>query len=76
MYNINCISQGDDNKQHRVIELEIKELKEIYPSLPSELKYSVSLKKAEVGDRDGYHAKDTLWWIIDTEEDVGDGVEW
>ena len=50
MDDLNCATQGDSVQQRRVTELTIRSLKEVYPSIPQEIKDSVSLKKALAGD--------------------------
>ena len=57
MDDLNCATQGDVGKQQRTSELTIQALKEIFPSLPSEVKDSVSLKKALQGDGDWAQVK-------------------
>ena len=52
MYDLNYTTQGDSSQKRRFMELTIRYLKEIYPSLPQETNDSVSLKKALAGDGD------------------------
>ena len=59
-------TQGDRAQQARVTELTLRALKEIVPSLPAEVKDSVSLKKALQGDGDWATIKEILGWILDT----------
>ena len=44
MEDLNYATQGDVEQQQRASELNLRSQKEISPSLPSEVKYSVSLK--------------------------------
>ena len=53
--------------QQRFSELTLRALKEPPPSLPAEVKDSVSLKKAMQGDRDWATIKEILGWVLDTD---------
>ena len=44
MNDLNCATQGDVGQHQQASELTIWDLKEIFPSLPTEVKYLVSLK--------------------------------
>ena len=59
-------TQGDMKQQQRVSELTLRALKENFPSLPAEVKYSVSLKKAMQGDGDWATTKEVLGWVVHT----------
>ena len=56
------------DKQQRASELTLRDLKENFPSLPYEVKYSVSLKKALQGDGDWAHIKEILGWLINMQD--------
>ena len=45
----------------------LQEIKDIFPSLPDELKDSVSIKKALQGDVDWDVEKEILGWILNSE---------
>ena len=47
MDDLNCLAQGSPDQQHRVTKMVLQGIKDIFPSLPSELKDSVILKKAK-----------------------------
>ena len=47
MDDLNCLSQGSLDQQCRVTEMVLQGIKDIFPSLTSELKDSVILKKAK-----------------------------
>jgi hypothetical protein len=66
MDDLNCVAQGNPDQQTRVTELVLRSIKETYPSIPGELKDSVSLKKALAGDGDWDTEKEILGWTIDT----------
>ena len=68
MNDLHRATQGDVGKQQRTSELTIQALKEIFPSLPSEVKYSVSLKKALQGNGDWAQVKEIFGWIISTQD--------
>ena len=53
-------TQGERAQQERVTELTLRALKEIFPSLPKEVKNSVSIKKALQGDEDWETTKEVL----------------
>ena len=53
--------------QQRFSELTLRALKETPPSLPAEVKDSVSLKKAMQGDGDWEMTKEILGWVVDTD---------
>ena len=59
-------TQGGMKQQQRVSELTLGALKEIFPSLPTEVKDSVSLKKAMEVDRDWATTKEILGWVVYT----------
>ena len=59
-------TQGDVGQHQRASKLTIRALKEIFPSLPAEVKDSVSLKKAMQDDGDWAQVKEILGWIIST----------
>ena len=61
-------TQGDRTQQQRVSELTLRALKEIFPSLPTETKDSVSLKKALQGDGDWKTTKEILIWMGSTKD--------
>ena len=46
MDDLNCLAQGSPYQQRQVTEMVLQGIKDIFPSLPSDLKDSVSLKKA------------------------------
>ena len=50
MDDLNFSTQGNAYQQHWASELTLQDLKEIFPSLPSEVKDSTSLEKALQGD--------------------------
>ena len=52
MDNINCLTQEDQSQQHCFTEIVLRALKSMYPSIPGEMKDSISLKKAVTGDGD------------------------
>jgi hypothetical protein len=61
-----CLAQGDLSQQTRITELALREIKRIFPSLPSEIKDFVSLKKASSGDGDWANLKELPGWVVDT----------
>ena len=61
-------TQGDRTQQQRIYELTLQALKEIFPSLPTETKDLVSIKKALQGDGDWTTTKEILGWMLDTED--------
>ena len=62
------LTQGDPSQQTRVSELVLRAIKETYPSLPGEVKDSVSLKKARQDDGDWESTKEILGWIINAQD--------
>ena len=66
MDDIDCLTQGDQAQQHCLTEIVLHALKSMYPSIPREMKDSISLKKAAAGDRDWSVTKEILGWIINT----------
>ena len=46
MYDLHCANQGDVGQHQRASKLTIRDLKEIFPSLPYEVKNLVSLGRA------------------------------
>ena len=46
MDDLNCLSQGSTDQQSQVTEMVLQGIKNIFPSLPLELKDYVILKKA------------------------------
>ena len=68
MDNLNCAAQGSPAQQQQATELILCAIKDIFLSFPGELKDSVSLKKALVGDGSWKVTKEILGWIIDTEK--------
>ena len=67
MDDLNCATQGDMGQQQRTSEITLRDLKEILPSLPSEVKDYVSLKKALQGDSDRSQIKEIFGWSINTQ---------
>ena len=61
-------TQWNRTQQQHVSELTLRDLKEIFPSLPAETKDSVSLKKSLQGDGDWMTTKEILGWMVDTED--------
>ena len=55
-----CSTQGDVGQQQRASKLTMRDLKEIFPSLPAEVKDSVILKKALHGDGNWSQVKGIL----------------
>ena len=68
MDNLIYASQGDPTQQQRVSNIPILTLKDILPSLPDKVKYSVSPKKALDGDRDWERFKEILGRVIGTHQ--------
>ena len=62
------MTQGDLDQQERVIELLLRAIKEFFPSVPEETKYSISLKKALQGDVSWIPVKEVLVWILNTKQ--------
>ena len=54
MYDLNCLVQGSHAQQRQVTEMVLQGIKDIFPSLPSKIKDSISIKKDRQGD--GYWA--------------------
>ena len=63
-----CSTQGYPYQQQRVLDLTIRELKKIPPSLPDEVKDSSILKKALSWDGDWARVKEILGWAIGTQQ--------
>ena len=70
MDDLNCATQGDMEQWQWSSKLTLQYLKEIFPSIPSEFKDSVSLEKLLQGDGDWYHIKEILGWIINMQDDT------
>ena len=68
MDNLLCSTQGYPYQQQRVLDLTIRELKKIPPSLPDEVKDSSILKKALSWDGDWARVKEILGWAIGTQQ--------
>ena len=68
MDDLNCLAQGSPYQQCRVTEMFLQGIKDIFPSLPFELKDSVSLKKAQKGDGNWEVEKKILGWILNLEK--------
>ena len=68
MEDLNCIKQGSPDQQRRVTEMVLQGIKDIFPSLPLELKDSVSLKKSRKGDGNWEVEKEILGWILNSEK--------
>ena len=66
MDDINYLTQGNQPQQHRLIEIVLQEIKNMYPTVKGELKDSISLKKASTGDGDWSASEEILGWIINT----------
>ena len=49
MDDLDCLAQGSPDPQRRVTKMVLQGIKDIFPSLPFELKDSISLKKAQKG---------------------------
>ena len=67
MNNVISVVQGVPDHQHQVFDGTVRALKWIFPSLPGEIKDSVSAKELVVGEGDWTCVKEVLGWIIDTE---------
>ena len=50
MYDLNCLVQGSHAQQRQVTEMVLQGIKDIFPSLPSKIKDSISIKKDRQGD--------------------------
>ena len=59
--------QGGPDRQHQVFDGTVCAVKWLFPSLPGELKDSVSVKKLVAGEGDWTCVKEVLGWILDTE---------
>ena len=59
--------QVDPERHHRVFGGTVSALKLLFPSLPVEYKYLVSVKKLLVGESDWTCVKEVLGWTIDME---------
>ena len=66
MDELTCATQGNVGQQQHTSDITLRALKEIFPSLPAEVKDSVSLKKAMQDDGDWAQVKEILGWIIST----------
>ena len=67
MNDLNCLAQGIPDQQRRVTDMVLQGIKDIFPSLPANIKDSISLKNTQEGD--GYWAvqKEILGWILNSE---------
>ena len=67
MDDMNCLVQGSPAQQQRVAEMVMHGIKDIFPSVPAEIKYSIRLKKDWQGY--GYWAvqKEILGRILNSE---------
>ena len=70
MNDLNCLAQGSPEQQHRVTKMVLHGIKDIFPSLPSEIKDYVSLKKDQEGDWNWDVQKDILGCILDSEKGI------
>ena len=61
-----CANQWGTAQQQRILDLTICALKDIFPSLPGEIKYSTSLKKGLAGDWGWKKNKKILGWVVNT----------
>ena len=68
MDDLNCLVQGSPDQQHRATKMVLKGIMDIFPSLPFELKDSVSLDKAKKGDGNWSVEKEILGWILNSEK--------
>ena len=68
MDDLNCLAQGSPDQQRQATEMVLQGIKDIFLSLPSELKDSVSPKKAQKGDGNWEVEKDILGWILNSEK--------
>ena len=66
MENLICANQGSAAQQHRVLDLTLCALKEIFPSVPEEIKDLASLKKGLAVDGERKTTKEILGWVVDT----------
>ena len=67
MDDVISVVQGGPDRQHQVFDGTVRALKWLFPSLPGELKDSVSVKKLVAGEGDCTCVKEVLGWILDTE---------
>ena len=67
MDDVISVVQGGPDRQHRVFDGTVRALKWLFPSLPGELKDSVSVKKLVAGEGDWTCVKEVLGLIPDTE---------
>ena len=67
MDDIISVVQGGTDRQHRVFDGTVRALKWLFPSLPGDLKDSVSVKKLVAVEGDWTCVKEVLGWILDTE---------
>ena len=68
MDDLNYLTQGIPDQQRRVTEMVLQGIKDIFPSLPFELKDSVSLKKSQKGYVNWEVDKEIMGWILNSEE--------
>ena len=59
--------QGVSDRQQRVFDGTVRALKWLFPSIPGELKDSVSVKKLMAGEGDWTCVKEVLGYTLDTE---------
>ena len=52
MDDLNCLAQGSPAQKQQVTDMFLQGIKDILPSLPADIKDSISLKKAWQGDGD------------------------
>ena len=67
MDDVISVVQGGPDRQHRVFDDTVCAIKWLFPSLPGELKDSVSVQKLVAGEGDWTCVKEVLGWILDTE---------
>ena len=67
MADINCLAQDSPAQQQQVTEMVLKGIKDVFPSLPADIKNSIILKKAQQGDGDWVVQKEILGWIFKSE---------
>ena len=67
MNDLNFLAQGIPDQQRRVTDMVLQGIKDISPSLPTNIKDSIRLKNTQEGD--GYWAvqKEILGWILNSE---------
>ena len=68
MNDLNFVTQGDVGQQQRTSKLTLRALKEISPSLPSEVKDFVILEKSLQGDGGWAQIKEILGWLINKQD--------